>query len=493
MTHAKDEESEGRGEESSRNPSVPEVERFFVTDRSVGWLVGSLTLTATQVSAGTLVGAVGLHYLFGVSFAAAWPGIWLGWFVSMYYVAPQMRRFGGVTVPEYLAARFDGDGAGGKRVLALTSTLVGLVYLVFTAAQYVAGGVVVETILGVPRLYGMAGIMAVTLVYTALGGMRASILTDVLLALLMVLGVAVAAFVGVRSVGGPTALFEGVRSVDASLLGFAMPLDELLGFALAFGIAMTVAPYQISRVYAMTDEATVQTAIKGTVVVQFVIAVCITVLGLVAVVSFPELADPDAAVAELIVSLFGPVAGWLLLAAVVAAVVSTLDSVLLVSASSVAYDLYLGVLRGEAAEDRTPDEARLSRQRPKVSLSAEDGKKALLVARSATVVVAVVPFVLALRSGLLGELVQVIVALFASLVAGTLFAPVLLGIHWEGATTRGAVVGVVTGFVVVVAWHFLWTVYDVLPGFLGHVPTTAAGVLCSGIAVVVVSLLENRT
>lgn len=485
--------SEGRGEGASRNPSVPEVERFFVTDRRVGWFVGSLTLTATQVSAGTLVGAVGLHYLFGVSFAAAWPGIWLGWFVSMYYVAPQMRRFGGVTVPEYLAARFDGDGADGRRVLALTSTLVGLVYLVFTAAQYVAGGVVVETVLGVPRIYGMAAIMAVTLAYTAVGGMRASILTDVVLAALMILGVVVAAFVGVGSVGGPAALFEGVRSVDASLLGFAMPLDELLGFALAFGIAMTVAPYQISRVYAMADEATVRTAIKGTVAVQFVIAVCITVLGLVAVVSFPDLAEPDAAVAELIVSLFGPVAGWLLLAALVAAVVSTLDSVLLVSASSVAYDLYLGVLRGEAAEDRTSQEARPSQHRRSMNLSTQDGDKALFIARSATVVAGVVPFALALRSGLLGELVQVIVALFASLVAGMLFAPVVLGIHWEGATTRGAVAGVITGFAVVVAWHFLWTVYDVLPGLLGHVPTAAAGVLCGGGAVVAVSFLENRT
>ena len=411
---------------ASGEGGVSEVERFFVTDRNVGWLVGSMTLTATQISGGTLVGAVGLHYIFGVSFAAVWPGIWLGWLFSMYYVAPQMRRFGGVTVPEYLAARFDCDGRGGARVLALTSGLVAFVYLFFTAAQYVAVGVLAETVLGVPRVYGMVGVMAVTLAYTAAGGMRASIATDVVLMVVVVVGLVVAAVVSLESVGGPRSLRAEVVSLDPSLLGLGMPLDELVGFALAFGLAMAVAPYQISRVYAMSDEEAVRSGIKGSIAVQSVIAVCIAVVGLVAAVSFPDLANADAAMAEIVVSVLGPFGGWLLGLAVVAAIVSTLDSVLLVSASSVAYDLYLGVFRGEVGTSGKGGASDGVQPMRAGTASAEDAEggdrpRTMLVARASTVAAGVFPLFVALQPGIVGELVQIILMLFASLIAGMLF------------------------------------------------------------------------
>jgi len=471
------------------------VEWFFVADRDVGWLVGSLTLTATQVSAGTLVGAIGIHYLFGVSFVGVWFGIWLGWLVSMFYVAPQLRRFGGVTVPEFLAARFDSDGSGGARVRALTATVVGVVYLVFTAAQYVAGGVIIETILGVPSAYGMAGIMLLALLYTVAGGMRASITTDVLLVALVVLGLGVATGASLVSIGGPVALYRSVAATDPSLLGFAMPVEEFLGFSLAFGLSIAVAPYEISRVYAMENEGTVRKAIKAAIGLQAFLAVCVLTLGLVAVVSVPPLDNPDAAVAQLVLSFFGPVAGLLLLVGVVAAVLSTVDSILLVTAGAIAYDLYGLAVREEAA-DLADGRRRLGPDggRGSVVRRTEPGGggwDTLRVARLATVGAAVVPLGLALNNGLLGELVQVIVALYGALIAGTLFAPVLLGIQWDGATTRGAVWGILVGFVSVVAWHLLWTVYGVLPGVLGLVPTTAAGVICSTAATVVVSLRDR--
>lgn len=479
---------------SDRGNSQWRTERFFVADRRMGWVVGSLSLTASQVSAGTLVGAVGIHYLFGVSFVTVWLGIWLGWLVSMYYVAPQLRQFGGVTVPEFLGARFDDDGAGGARVQALTATLVALIFLVFTAAQYIAGGVLVETVLGVPPAYGMAAIMGLTLVYTAAGGMRASIATDVLWALLMILGLAVATASTLVTVGGPVELYGEVTATAPSLLGFGMPAEELLSFALAFGLSITVAPYEVSRVYAMESESTVAPAIKASVALQAFIAVCVLVLGLAAAVLVPGLNSPDTAIAELITSQLGPVAGWLLVGGVVAAILSTVDSILLVSASAVAYDLYGMVLQGHGnsrgdGNARPRNDGGVPTRSPR-GAGFDDGRT-LRVARLVTVAAAVVPFGLALNSGLLGDLVQVVVALYGALVAGTLFAPVLLGIQWDRATTRGAVAGVLAGFVAVAGWHLLWTVYEVVPGPLGLVPPTAAGVVCSTPAVVVVSLLDR--
>ena len=74
---------------------------FIVAGRSLGALLGGATLAATQISAGTLVGTVGLHYLAGVSFAWAWPGAWLGWFVAAVFVAPKLQAAGVMTIPAW--------------------------------------------------------------------------------------------------------------------------------------------------------------------------------------------------------------------------------------------------------------------------------------------------------------------------------------------------------------------------------------------------------
>ena len=451
------------------------TEWFFVAKRDVGWIAGSLSITATQLSAATLVGAIGIHYIFGVSFVLVWFGIWLGWLVSLFYIAPQLRRFGGVTVPEFLGARFRKDGADGARIQALAAVLVAVIYLVFTAAQYIAGGVIVETILGVPAIYGMVGIMGLTLAYTVVGGMRASILTDVILVLALFAGLLVATWSSLSELGGVGVLYAELQATNPGHLGFAMPVEELLSFAMAFGLSLAVGPYQISRIYAIENEQTVQTSILAAIGMQTIVAACILLLGLIAAVSFPELADPDAAVAELMVSFLGPIASGLLLVGIIAAVLSTVDSVLLVSSSAIAYDLYAEVLGGGHGSTDVPTDGGTD-------------ERTLWIARLATVAAAIIPLGLALSPGLLGELIQVIAALFGALIAGTLFAPVLLGLQWEKATTKGAVAGILSGFVTVVIWHLLWTVYDVTPGLLDLVPPTAAGVFVSGTAVAVVSL-----
>jgi len=451
--------------------SSASVERFFLADRDVGWLTGSASLAATQMSAGTFVGTVGIHYAVGVSFLAIWPGLWLGWLFSMVYIAPQLRRTDRVTVPGFLAARFDGDGADGRRVRALVATLVAAVYLVYTAAQYVAGAVVLDTILGVPPLWGATAIAMLALAYTTVGGMRASVRSDAVQAGLMLAGLVAAVAVGLWDVGGPTVLYRQAVAVDPALFGWGMSPADIVGFALAFGLGMAVAPYEVSRVYAMEDPDTVRRAIKGSIGIQAVVAVSVAVLGLVARVQFPSLSTPDAAVAVLAESLLGPVVGGLLLLGVVAAVLSTIDSVLLVSSSALAYDLYAAVFRPSGGLD----------------LPYWDDD-VLAVARVGTVVVAVLPLIVALRPSLVGGLVQVIVALYAALVAGTLFAPVVLGIHWDGATAGGAVAGVVLGCVAVTAWHGLTSVTGTVGGPLAAVPPVAAGVVVSTTAVVACSL-----
>lgn len=308
--------------------------------------------------------------------------------------------------------------------------------------------------------------------------MRASVLSDALQATLMVCGLLVAVAVGLEQVGGVDALYGRAVAVDPTLFGWGMSPVRIAGFAAAFGLGMVVAPYEVSRVYAMRNPETVETAIKGSIAIQAVVAVCVALLGLIARITHPSLASPDAAVAVLVQSLLGPLVGGTLLIAILAAILSTVDSVLLVSASALAHDLYAVVLRPEDGIDLDPLDA-----------SPEDD--VLVVARVATVLAAVLPFGLAVHRDLIGGLVQVIVALYAALVAGTLFAPVVLGLHWEGTSTWGGLAGVVVGFGTVVGWHVATDIAGVVAEPAAAVPPVIAGVLASAAAVVVVSTLSR--
>lgn len=131
-----------------RTLAVSDSEEFFVGTRTVGRVSGGATLAATQISAGTLVGTVGIHYLTGASFVLIWLGIWAGWLTSALLIAPQLNDFGGVTVPDYLASRFDA-GYDGAAIRGLSALLIALAYLVYTSAQYLAAGRVFQALFGV--------------------------------------------------------------------------------------------------------------------------------------------------------------------------------------------------------------------------------------------------------------------------------------------------------------------------------------------------------
>jgi SSS family solute:Na+ symporter/sodium/proline symporter len=451
---------------------------------------------ATQVSAGTLVGAIGVHYAIGVSFVFAWVGIWFGWLFSARYVAPQLRSFGGVTIPEFLGERLDA-GADGDRIQGLAALLVAGIYLVFTSAQYVAGSVVLETTFGVRPVFGMAVLAVVALLYTTAGGMRASVLTDLLLAVFLIGGLIVATIVGLQRLGGFAGVQTEVLSTDPSLLNLNVTSVDIVGFALAFGLSLSVAPYEVSRVYAMRDQATVRLAIGGSLALQAVVACCVAILGLIARVEFPGLTNPDAAVVRLVTAYFGPVVGILLLLGVVAAVVSTVDSILLVSSSAIAYDLYESVIVADEESGRsacTTDSLsnELARWPTAVrkrigSLTTDSNTQTHRVARLATVASALLPLGLALNSDLFGGIVQLIVVLYAALVAGALFVPVVLGIHWSGLTGEGALAGMAVGTIAVFGWH-LWVATTLLSGPATAVPPVVVGVASSFVATIGVSI-----
>ena len=86
-------------------------EGFLAAGRSLGPVLGGATLMANQVSAGATIGIVGFHYFSGFSYAWSWPLVWIGWVVAALFIAPRIRRIAGLTLPDYLEARFESKAA----------------------------------------------------------------------------------------------------------------------------------------------------------------------------------------------------------------------------------------------------------------------------------------------------------------------------------------------------------------------------------------------
>jgi SSS family transporter len=443
---------------------------FLVAGRTVGRVLGAGTLLASQISASTVVGAVGIHYVFGIGFAWVWAGILVGWILSLRYVAPQLRRFGGMTVPDFFGARYADDGADGDYARSISALLIVGVFTVFLTAQYTAGSLIVQELFGVSRAGGIAVTAVIAVVYTAIGGMRASVLTDFVQAVVLVGGLAMAVPLALAEVGGVGTLTAQLQAIDPSLLGQGLPLPQITGFVLASTFGVAVAPMLVVRFYSMRDEAVVQSAIRISLGAQAVLAVAVTILGLSARVLFPDLAVPDMAAIVLSQELFGPGLGTVFVLALLSAILSTTDSVLLVASAGIAHDVYAKLIREDPPERRK-----------------------MWVNRGAVLVVGLVPGLLTSYNELFGGLITLITLLNLSLQGAMLFVPLLFGLHWRGATTAGGIGSMVAGFATVILWYagteLLGVVPQAVAGPVGD--PVVPGVLASLLTMVGLSLITG--
>ncbi len=441
---------------------------FLVANREIGPAVGAATLSATQMSAGTFVGTLGVHYLTGVSFVYIWIGLWMGWLVSLVFVAPQMRRFGEITVPDFIAVRFGDDGAGGDRMRAFSAVLIVVAYTVYISAQYTGAGLIFQSIFGVSTVVGMGIMVAIVIAYTAFGGMRASALSDFVQIIIMTVGAIIAIPILLGNVGGITELELMLTSLNPQLVGWYFSPLEVGTIALAFGFGMLGAPYEIVRIYSMRDEQTVRYAIGTTLIFQILIGGGVAVVGMSMRVLYPQLTTPDLASVIMSIDVLGPILGALVIGAILSAMLSTVDSIMIVSGGAIAHDIYSELINPEASESRK-----------------------LWANRLAVIFVGIVPFFLALYGEALGGLVQFIVLLQAAIIGATFSMPLLLGLHWDRINTPGTLVGMILGFVSVLVWHF-GTDAGAISGILAQIDPVVPGVIMCLIGMIAGSYLTSE-
>ena len=437
----------------------PGLAEFFVAGRTLGPVVGFLTWSATLFSAFTLVGLPGFFYTHGIG---SWPFIafadtFMG--VLFYLIGRRLWRLSRernlVTPVELLAVHYQSPALG------LLAVAVSVLFLLpYLAIQMIGVGRLLEgaTAGAVPYFAGTVLLLAVTVLYSELGGMRAVAWTDALQGSLffLVFYLTAALFVA-REWGSVGALFQAVAERQPALLSIPGPRGYFTHatlislFILIVGMPLTQ-PQLAIRFFVARSEGTLRRMTLASATFATLIVIPALLLGLGGAALFPGLASGDLILSTIVSRTLAPPLAGLVVCAVVAAAMSTVDSQVLVLGSLLAKDGY-APLAGER------DEARLLR-----------------VARVAMAACMLGAFLIALRP------VPLIIQLSLLSFAGTLqLAPAYLGaLFWPWATREGAIGSVLVGVAVLALGQWVLPAAWLLglhPGVWG----LAAGLLALGL------------
>lgn len=415
-------------------------EDYWIAGGKLGWFAGGATMAATHTSAGTFIGVIGIMYTAGWSFAWVLPSIPLAYWFVVAFLAPRFTRRRELTLPAFMETRYYG-----KDIRGLSAGIILIATVVYIHAQIVAAGLIGRTVFGVPTAWGMIAFTVIMLLYTVIGGMIAVVWTDAFQLVVMTLGALLALPLALRQVDGLSGLLALAESASPLVFTWdTMPATLLFTIGLSFFLGSIATPEKLIRLYAMKDMRTIRRGVLFAVVMILLLNLTVLMLGLAAIVLFPELPTGDLAMPMIATAVLPATLGAVMLAAITAAMMSTVDSLLIVAGSALSVDIVQQIAPGVSPALRRR------------------------VDRIGVVVVGTVPLLLLLTGIGEGELIQFIVLLFTALMAAAFLMPVVGGMLWRRATKQGAAAAMVGGVVATFAWEMFGSqaIEPVLPGFL---------------------------
>ena len=431
-------------------------EGYMLAGRQLPPWTAALSAGASDMSGWLMMGLPGAIYVAGLVEAWIAIGLTVGAYLNWRFVAPRLRSYtevanNSITIPSFFENRLH----DASRALRVASGAIILVFFTFyVSSMMVAGGQFFELAFNGPYLLGMILVAVVTLGYTLFGGFLGASLTDVVQGVMMMLALLVVPVAAIFAVGGLGETAAGIREVDPARLslvgGAGLSATAVVGIisAAAWGLGYFGQPHIIVRFMAMRDAASAGPARRigiSWMIVSLLGAVACGLIGIAFFLRTPNsLDDPELVVLAMSQILLHPLVVGLVFAAVLAAIMSTVSSQLIVSSSAFVEDLYK--VFGRDTSPRT----------------------LMLLGRLCVLGVAVIGGVLALNPS---DTILNLVA-FAWAGFGASFGPaVLLCLFWRKLTSWGALAGMVAGAVTVFAWDAYGQalsgidLYEIVPAF----------------------------
>lgn len=459
------------------------TEDYFLGGRSLGGFVAALSAQASDMSGWLLMGLPGSIYALGTGQAWIAIGLFIGTVLNWIFISGRLRRYtiranNSLTLPTYFENRFHDKK---KVLLFISSVTIVIFFLVYTASALAAGGKLFTSVFNVDYKLALTIGAVVILTYTFLGGFMAVCVTDFVQGTLMLIALLAVPIMAYSIVGGGNVMStldaSGVAGGSAAYLslfsngGEAYKAVDIIS-GLAWGLGYCGMPHILVRFMAVRNEKELKKSKGIAIIWVFISLACAWVIGILGrAYLFPEVltgGEEEKVFIKMIIKLFSedvklPLIGGFFLCGILAAIMSTADSQLLVSASSVAEDIVKGIIKKDA-----------------------DEKQIFRISRYTVLVIAVLAYIIALNPN--NSIMGLVSNAWAGL--GAAFGPtVLLSLYWKRTNFQGAVAGVASGALTVIAWDYLPIISGQTIGAATGLYSLAVGFPVSLIFIIIVSLL----
>lgn len=457
--------------------STDDVSGYMLGGRKLGPGVTALSAGASDMSGWMLLGVPGAMYLSGLSSAWIAVGLLIGAYINYLIVAPRLRVYtevahDAITIPDYFEKRF----ADKTRLLRVVSSIVIVIFFtLYTSSGVVGGGKLFENSFGLSYELGLYVTAGVVVAYTLFGGFMAVSITDFVQGCIMFVALVLVPVVAIDHLGGLGSVFEQVKAIDSNFIdpftdantAQAMSVLGIISL-LSWGFGYFGQPHIIVRFMAIRSVADIKTARRIGMSWMLITIIGAVMTGLVGIAYVENtkmtLSDPETIFIIFSEFLFHPLISGFLLAAILAAIMSTISSQLLVTSSSLTEDFYKAFVKRNASQ-----------------------KELVLVGRLAVLVVAMVAIALAYdRNSTILTLVSNAWAGF-----GAAFGPlIVLSLYWKRMTFAGALSGIISGAATVLFWIYAPVLADGA-SLSSLVYEIVPGVIVSTLCIVVVSKLTK--
>ncbi|GEM_PF-1265805 len=316
---------------------------YLIADRSLGGVVSAFTYSSAAVSAGLFLGGAGFAYVYGWAGATYQLGALVGILLTWMLIAPRVRKMaasvGALSTPRFLAERFECPA-----LRTITSALTVIFVLPMVIVQFRGAGLLFQNFLGLDYTWSVIIFGLLVGFFTALGGNFAVSYLDTIQGSIMIMGSIVCVVVGLSDVGGLYHLNAQLARVDMDLVRFMgeVPRPIWWNLLVIFGLAQFSNPHLIPRFFSLRDHRAVRWALPLSVSINCLWVCAAVLIGLVARVKYPGLASGDEAMPVFLQSL-SPVMSFVILLALLSAIFSTADSLLLTAGTNVAHDIVRGM------------------------------------------------------------------------------------------------------------------------------------------------------
>ncbi len=466
---------------------IKSMSDFYVGGKNIGYWAVAFSARATGESGWLLIGLTGMGALAGVSAYWVVLGELLGVFISWFFMAKKFKRrtdrYNSITVPDYLESHFKTKT---HRLRIIAATVLSIFVIIYVSSQLDATGIAFESLMDLDYYWGILIGFLIVLVYIFIGGFVAVVWSDLFQGLLMFFGLVLLPIVVFFSMDHSGGIIEGLHAIDPALTNvwggnkdIWMNVFTILGFSM-IGLGFLGSPQVYVRFMSVKNEAEIDKGKWVAIAFTLLTDAAAVTIGILARLLFTESGqDPEAVfgvgaadVLNVMTENFLPLLLVAIFVAIVlSAIMSTIDSLLVIASSAIVRDFYQKIFRPELKD------AQLTR-----------------MSRWVTLVMAIIALIIAIVMAAVSPDRQVFwVIIFGWSGIAAAFCPVIiLSLFWKGYTERGAIASMVTGFLCVPLFKFVFQNMESVGAYFEKLDVLAPSFAIAMIAGWVVSRFFSR-